>query len=140
MFGKAITPLTDKLVVVTLVAETLVGAKVVAAKVVKKPFVEVSDVPSALENVNATVFKLVELALVNTPVLGVVAPIEVLLTVPPEIVSASTVEASEMLLTGKVTVPNAVRLPKNALVDETLVPVAEAKLSGPAKVPPANGK
>lgn len=82
----------------------------------------------------------VAVALVKTPVLGVVAPIGLLLMVPPEIVSASTTLLSVILFTGKVTVPKAVRLPKNALVDETLVPVAEVKLSGPASVPPASGR
>ncbi len=62
--------------------------------------------------------KLVEVALVKTPVDGVTAPIGVLLMVPPEMVRPSTTNASVTELFGTV------RLPETA----KLVEVAETKM------------
>lgn len=118
-------------------------------------FVEVSEVA----------IKLVAVAFVKTPVLGVVAPIEELLIVPPLTVNASVTNASVMLFDGKPTtpvtdklvlvtlVPSAVANVKletlplvevtetwKALVEVTMVPLAAVKTSGPLSVPPTSGK
>ena len=101
-------------VLVVKVVETLVGAKfvalkLVAVKVVAKKAVEVA-------------FVLVEL--VNTPVLGVVAPIGVELMVPPLMVKPSTTNASVILLLGRDKVESTVKLFVESAVEEAYVLLA----------------
>lgn len=129
--GRLRAPVTTRLVVVTLVAVRLVGLKSVAAKVVNEPLVLVTDVSVSVEpdpavKVRPVVLRLVEVtlvkvlfvpvrlvakrlvlvALVKTPVDGVLAPIGVLSIVPPLMVRAFTTMASVMELAGRFKTPD----------------------------------
>jgi hypothetical protein len=117
-------------------------------------------VPLALVNSKLVVVAeakkaLVEVRLVKTPVLGVVAPIEELLIgelvmVPPLIVKALVTKASVIESAGKKSEPVTERLVEVTLVEDklaivpfvevTIVPDAEVKIRGPDKVPPESGK
>ena len=116
----------NALVEVMFDAVSTVGLKLVVAKFVKNPFVEVTLCPSALVNPRLVTNKfvevalpntldvakkLVELALVNTPVEAIVAPIGVLLMVPPSIVRPFTTNASVSELLGKFRVEVTVKIP-----------------------------
>ena len=77
----------------------------------------------ALTKIVLVAKRLVEVALVKTPVDGVVAPIAVLLIVPPEIVRALSTIGSVTLLAGKDNVDSTVRLTRLVVVAKRLVEV-----------------
>lgn len=148
LFGKLRTPETYRLVVVTEVADKLFGEKFVAASVVKKPLVEVMLAPLADPKDKPVALKFVEVALVKMPAAGVVRPIDepfigVLVTVPPLIVRPSTATASVIELLGRFTTPEIYKFVEvtfvaKMLVEVTIVPDAEVKLSGPDNDPPVS--
>jgi hypothetical protein len=100
------------------------------------PVVPEMFVPEMLVEVSEVITPFVEVRLVKTPVLGVVAPIEELLIgelvmVPPLMVSESTTMPSVILLPGKVIEPVATKLVE---VSEVKVPLVELKLLVPRLV------
>ena len=80
--------------------------------------------------------KLVEVRLVKTPVFGVVAPMVVLLMVPPTMVRASATMASVTELFGKAKVPETFKFVVVALVTVMFVPFAVVKVRPASEVAP----
>lgn len=141
--GKVITPVALKLVVVREVNTPFVNELFAAAKFVVKKLVVVSDPPTEVVKARPVEKKLVddaetktafvEVKLVNTPVLGVMAPIEVPLIVPPEIVSPSTTIASVTDPVGKFRAP---MTPRFVVVTPTKVELVKLVLVVNAIAPP----
>jgi hypothetical protein len=88
---KVVAPLTDSVVAVVVASvEVLEAVKFVTVVVAKVATPETVSAPDRLRLapvIEPVTARLVDVAFVNTPVLGVVAPIEVPLIVPPEIVT-----------------------------------------------------
>ena len=133
LVGSARTPVTARLVEVSEVKTPFVKVPFVVLKLVVKKLVVVSEPPTEVVKVRPEEKRLVDEAEVNTafvevrpvktPVLGVLAPIGVLLIVPPEMVSPSITIASVTELFGKFKLPVIARFVPVAFVNRIFVVV-----------------